>query len=194
VNKDKLVNSELTRLIKRGEQSAFELLFKLYHASLCNFARVYVKNYDVANEIVQETFIKIWEIRSTLDENLSLKAFLYKCVHNNCINYIKKEKTVIRLTEEFCLELNYRMKFLQQDTFDHYFETLSMEELEETARKAIDDLPDQCREVFLLSRFKGLTYQEIATHQNISINTVKTQLSRALQKIRFSLKNFLTIF
>jgi RNA polymerase sigma-70 factor, ECF subfamily len=185
VKKGDLLNFELTERVKQGEQVAFELLFKLYHAQLCNFAKLYVRFMDIAEEIVQDTFIKIWEIRKTLDPNQSLKALLFRCVHNNSINYIKKAKVNNKLSEEYIKEMNYRIQFLEQDTTD--FDSLAEEELEIRIQKAIDELPAQCKEIFLLSRFNEMSYQQIADQLLISVNTVKTQLSRAMQKLRYEI-------
>jgi RNA polymerase sigma-70 factor, ECF subfamily len=187
VNKKDLIDSELVRLIRRGEQSAFELLFKLHYSALSQFARIYVKRNDIAEEIVQETFIKIWEIRDSIDENRSLKAFLYKCVHNNSINFIKTEKKLIHLNEEFISELEVRFHLSSEEYSDNYFEFLASEQLSALVHDSIMKLPDQCREVFLLCRFHNQSYQEIASKLDISINTVKTQLSRAMTKLQQSL-------
>jgi RNA polymerase sigma-70 factor (family 1) len=188
VQKVELLNFELTERIKKGEQSAFKILFKLYHKPLCHFARVYVKQMDIADEIVQETFIKIWEIRHTLDETLSLKAFLYRCVHNNCINYIRKLQVDNRLSEKYVHEIKYRVQFLELGLDHSYFDELVANELDLKIQKAIDGLPEQCREIFLLSRFNDMNNRQIAEKMSVSVNTVKTQVSRALQKIRTSLK------
>jgi RNA polymerase sigma-70 factor, ECF subfamily len=184
VKKGDLLNFELTERVKQGEQVAFELLFKMHHEQLCNYARVYVKSMDIADEIVQDTFVKIWEIRTTLDPDQSLKAFLFRCVHNNCINYIKKVKVNSKLSETYVNEMKYRMQLLEQDVPESYFDMLAEEELGISIKKAIDELPAQCKEIFLLSRFNEMSYQQIADKLRISVNTVKTQLSRAMQKLR----------
>jgi RNA polymerase sigma-70 factor, ECF subfamily len=190
VHRDEILNIELTKRIKQSEHTAFELLFKMYHKQLCSYARIYVKHLDIADEVVQETFVKVWEARSTLDEHLSLKAFLYRCVHNNSINYIKKLQVSNRLTCGYVDEMKHRISLLEMETADNDFDKLATHELETYIQKAIDELPLQCREIFLLSRFKEMSYQEIADYLSISINTVKTQLSRAMQKIRSGLKDF----
>ncbi|HEY4788225.1 MAG TPA: RNA polymerase sigma-70 factor [Bacteroidales bacterium] len=190
MTKDEILNIEITKRIKQDDTSAFELLFKLYHKQLCNYARIYVKHLEISDEIVQETFVKIWEVRETLDERLSLKAFLYRCVHNNSINYIKKMQVTNRLSKDYINEMKYRMQLLELETADKYFDKFAAEELESCIQRLIDELPAQCREVFLLSRFKEMSYQEIANQMSISINTVKTQLSRALQKLRAGLSKF----
>ena len=186
MKKGDLLNFELTKKVKLGEQVAFELLFKLHHAQLCNFAHIYVRAMDIADEIVQETFITIWEIRATLNPNQSLKALLFRNVHNNCINYIKKVKVNNGLSEAYMNEMKYRMKILEQDT-GSYFDKLADDELEIRIKKAIDELPAQCKEIFLLFRFNEMNYQQIADKQRISVNAVKTQLSRAMQKLRGAL-------
>jgi RNA polymerase sigma-70 factor, ECF subfamily len=76
VKREEILHTDLIHRIKQGDQSAFELLFKLYHTPLCNYAKVYVKHIEIADDIVQETFIRIWELRSGLDPSQSLKAYL----------------------------------------------------------------------------------------------------------------------
>lgn len=188
MKKSELLNFELTERIKQSDEVAFQLVFKLYHVQLCHFAGTYVKHLDIADEIVQETFIKVWEVRSILDPHQSLKAFLYRCVHNNCVNYIKKVKVSSRLSEDYIREMKYRMQILEQNDSDDLFEKMAEDKLESAVQKAIDELPQQCREIFLLCRFKGLSYQQTADKLSISVNTVKTQLSRAMQKIRSAME------
>lgn len=183
-----LINTELALRIKQGDIKAFELLFKIYHKPLCNYAKVYVNRFDIADEIVQETFISLWNSRTTIDETKSLNSFLYKCIYNNSINFIKKAQTNRKLSEAYISEIEYRAKMLEGNYSESYFDHLTNEELENSVKNAIAQLPDQCREIFMLSRYEELTYQQIADKLNISINTVKTQLSRALQKLRHDLE------
>lgn len=183
-----MLHTELTERIKQGDQNAFELLFRQYHVPLCNYALVFVKHLDVAHEIVQETFIRIWEARYGLDSGLSLKSYLYRSVHNNCINYFKKARVYNRLSEEYQAEIQQRFEILEHDMDDSQFDNMVTEELEQTIQKSIDQLPDHCREIFILSRFHSLSYQQIAEKLSVSVNTVKTQISRALEKIRKNLK------
>ncbi len=189
MSKEKLFEGELVRLIKRGEQSAFEILFRLHYNALIHFANTYVKRSDIADEIVQETFIKIWEIRSSIDETRSIKAFLYRCVHNNCLNYIRDQKKIVYLSSEFISELEGRFQLIDENASNNYFEYLASEQLSALVHDSIMQLPDQCREVFLLCRFHDKSYQEIATQLGISVNTVKTQLSRAMAKLNDAIKS-----
>lgn len=190
MKREEILHTELIQRIKQGDQNAFELLFKLYHTPLCHYAKVYVKHIDIADDIVQDTFIRIWESRSGLDPSQSLKAYFYRCVHNNCINYLRKKQVDNRLTEEYRAEIQKRYELLERNFNESSYEKLAVQELELSIQKSIDSLPGQCREVFILSRYYDLSYQQIADKLSVSINTVKTQVSRALDKIRNDLKVF----
>lgn len=188
MDKNRLIENDLTKRVKEGDRLAFELLFKLYYSQLIRFARVYVKSTDLGEEVVHETFIKIWENRAVLDESQSIKAYLYRSVHNNCINHLKKLKFGQRLALEYIRELETRAEIIQQATGDSYFDEISKNELVIKIKNAVDNLPLQCKEVFLLNRISDLTYQQIAEKLGLSVNTVKTQLSRALHKIKTEIK------
>ena len=183
----KLLDFELILRIKQGDKIAFELIFYLFHSQLRNYAKSYVKRSDIADELVQEVFIKLWESRNTLDEKLSVKGFLYKCVHNQCLNYIRNARVSRRMSEAYIQELRYIMQILEMDTSESWPDESEPENIEKQIHDIINDLPRQCREIFIMSRFNELSYQEIADNLLLSVNTVKTQIKRALQKIRSSL-------
>ena len=182
----KLLDFELIRKIKEGDKIAFEILFYIFHNQLYNYAVTFVKRKDIAEEIIQETFIKLWDIRYTLDETLSVKSFLYRCVHNQCLNYIRNMQIDKRLTAAYIDEIKYRFQIIDSEPMDDWFDENEMDRLNLKIHQIIDELPGQCREIFILSRFKNLSYQEIADTMFLSINTIKTQIKRALQKIRSS--------
>lgn len=184
VKKDELLNYELAERIKQGEKTAFELVFKLYYKLLQNFACVYLRNTYLSAEIVQETFIKIWETRSSIDPGKSLKAYLYRCVHNNCINFCKKAEVNSRQTKEYLKELSYRLSLLELNPEDNDQSFFTNEQRIQAIQNTIDTLPLQCKEIFLLIRFENLTYNQVAEKLSISVNTVKTQLQRAMARLR----------
>jgi len=138
----------------------------------------------LADEIVQETFIKIWESKHQLQIKLSLRSYLYRCVHNNCINYIKSAAVTLKHNEEFNKEITYHANLATLNFSEEILENIISEEMEISFERKINELPAQCRDIFILSRYDQLTYQEIAQKLNLSINTVKTQISRALDKLR----------
>lgn len=181
---------ELIRGIAEGNNILFEFVFRKYYNGLCIFAQAIVKNSHIAEEIVQDTFLKILEQSSKLQIHTSLKAFLYQSVHNNCINFLKSEKTKLKHSEEWKNEILLHAEISLLNFSEELLDKLASNELADYMLKHIHDLPAQCKEVFLLSRDYQLTYPEIASRLGISVNTVKTQILRALDKLRDALKNF----
>jgi len=174
--------------IKTGDEKAFETLFKKINGSLCYYALQITKDQFVAQEIVQDVFLKIWQTRETIVIRGSFKAYLYLMTHNLAINTLIKnntrKNTVIELISndlwkntEAVLEMN---PFL--------LEKLEAEETNRTIEKAINKLPQQCRDVFSLSRFDNKTNKEIAYLLNITESTVRTHIFRALEKIEKALE------
>jgi RNA polymerase sigma-70 factor (family 1) len=169
---------------KQRQQPAFESLFRTYYAVLCTFAFDFVNRRELAEEIVQDTFLKIWEKYAELDIQVSEKAYLYRAVQNNCLNYIKQNKVREQYGSEQLQQLESRISLFSLSSGHSPAEKLEQSELELIAEKAIRKLPPQCQDVFRLSRFEQLSYPEISRHLGISINTVKTQMTRALQRLR----------
>lgn len=163
---------------------SFESLFKTYYSVLCTFAYDFVNRHDLAEEIVQDTFMKIWEKYDDLDIQVSEKAYLYRAVQNNCLNFIKQNKIKTQYSNELMQQLESRIALFSLSSAHSPEEKLEQSELEQLAEKAIRKLPPQCQDVFRLSRFEQLSYPEISRHLGISINTVKTQMTRALQRLR----------
>jgi len=162
----------------------FESLFKTYYPALCTFAYDFVNRHDLAEEIVQDTFLKIWEKYEDLDIQVSEKAYLYRAVQNNCLNFIKQNKIRAQYNTELFQQLESRIALFSLSSPPSAAEKLEQSELEQLAENAIRKLPPQCQDVFRLSRFEQLSYPEISRHLGISINTVKTQMTRALQRLR----------
>ncbi len=163
---------------------AFEGIFKAHYAALCTFAFDFVNRHELAEEIVQDTFLKVWERYEDLDIQVSVKAYLYRAVQNNCLNYIKQDRIRARYGHELLQQLESRITLMNMPAAPTPAERLESAELEHMAEKAIRKLPPQCQDVFRLSRFEQLSYPEISRHLGISVNTVKTQMTRALQRLR----------
>ena len=176
----------LIKEIRKGNKNAFELVFKKYYSSLCVYAKKYSQNDKIAEEIVSRFFFTFYQKRETLNIETSLRSYLYRSVRNTALNYLRENARMTVGSEEESI--------LKGITYsDSVHETLIGKELEETINKAIDNLPDQCKSIFVKSRFEGKKYKEIATELNISINTVETQMSRALQKLRKDLQEYMHI-
>jgi len=176
--------AELITGMKEGNKFVFSFIFKTYYSPLCAYAATIIKFPHLAEEVVQEAFIKIWENHQQIQVDLSLRAYLYRCIHNHCLNYIKSLKVSQKRSDEVVKEITYHAGLMTQNFSEGLLDKLVSEELEQIFDEEINNLPEQCREVFSLSRYNQLTYPEIAEKLNISVNTVKTQMSRALDKLR----------
>jgi RNA polymerase sigma-70 factor (ECF subfamily) len=175
---------ELLILDVNIDKRLLELLFKLYYPRLCAYATTFIKVPDLAEEIVQETFIKLWENRASIKVDVSFKAYIFKSVHNNCINYLKRSNGIKLQSKQMVDDLLYHNDLTLQNFSSDIIDNLVSEELESRLKNALNELPAQCRNIFIMNRFDQLTYSEIAKELDISINTVKTQMKRAIKKLR----------
>jgi len=157
----------------------FEIIFKNRFSSLCNLAFTVVKNADVAKDVVQQVFMKLWHKREDLNIQGTIEAYLYRMVINTALNHIEKEKKYTRLETT---NLKYT------DLAETLENTSSVEDREHKVRKAIKDLPPQCQTVFSLSRFEDLSNKEIAGHLGISVKAVEKHITIALKTLRIKLQ------
>ncbi len=176
---------EYWQLIKEGNKQTFELVFRSYYQPLCNYARPIIKDPDEAEEVVQNVFYNIWNKRETLEISVSLKAYLYRAVQNDCLNRIKHGKVRAVYASDYQSMMNGAA----------YKGTAALEgkELQAQIDLAIDSLPEQCGIVFRMSRFEFLKYNEIAEKLNISVKTVENHMGKALRLLRERLKDYLPL-
>ena len=168
-----------------GDITAFEMIFKTYYQPLCNYAFTFLRDKEEAEEIVQTTFLSVWEKHNTLAIRTSVKPYLYAMVRNACLNVIKHEKIKQKhVVEEIALA---------SPSHESVAQTVASNELEVKIQEAMEHLPEQCRLVFKLSRFEELKYSEIAQQLGISIKTVENHMGKALKIMREQLKDYLPI-
>lgn len=174
--------NNLAQALRRGEAAAFDAVFRQWYAPLCRYAcRLADGDMDEAEDLVQQAFVKLWEYRGRLDVSWSLKAYLYKTVHNACLNRLRAGKVRSKYLDFNAQQLN-DMYTPPDDTSP---------ELLERFQRAMEALPPQCRHIFELSRFETLKYREIADQLGISIKTVETQMGKALRLMRTQLADYL---
>ena len=187
------LEQKLIESIKQGNVKSFELIFKSYYSRLCRYARNYVRDKVIAEDLVKDTFIKIWENRSQVTIKSSLSGYLFRSVHNNCVNYITRHSKHLNILNESDLQ-DISAELIHPLSPDYPVANLIAKELEEKIKQSVQALPDQCREIFILSRIDDLSHEEIAKKKDISANTVKVQIYRALIKLREDLKEYLPAF
>jgi RNA polymerase sigma-70 factor (ECF subfamily) len=174
-------DKELYLKLKDGDERAFKALFQKYYSAMCHFARQFLNDSEMAEETVQELFVRIWEKRSTLNIETSVKHYFFRSVRNQCLNQIQHQK-IRQQYANVVKESSYQ----KIDPEQCYIEVNLMERIE----KSIQSLPAKRQEIFRLSREQGLKYKEIAEELNISIKTVEAQMGLALKYLREDLKEF----
>ena len=162
------------------------MIFRTYYRSLCQYAYSFLSDKDEAEEIVQSTFISVWEKRGALQIETSFKSYLYRMVRNACLNEIKHEKVKQQ-------HAAYQVAF-GESSVESVNQTVIRNELEWKIQEAMKTLPEQCRLVFQLSRFEELKYAEIAEQLQISVKTVENHMGKALKMMREQLKEYLPLF
>ena len=183
-------DQELLKRIKQNDKKAFEIVFREYFHVLHEYANFYLNSSVLAEDIVQDIFLKLWDCRERLTIHSSLKGYLFRCIHNKCIQYlrhkvVKQNHGVIHQSKLEEAQLMNRL----------YFESgltkLIENDIESLVNKAINDLPDKTREIYILSRHKYLKNREIATKMNLTEKSVEYHITRALESIRLYLKDYL---
>jgi RNA polymerase sigma-70 factor, ECF subfamily len=167
------------------DERTFETLFRSNFSGLCRFAKGYVKNEGAAREIAQDAFVSLWEKRDSIDLTKQVKSYLSVTVRNKCLNYLRDHK-------KFSSDLLALEDLPGEALFDQPDKMVEME-IRIRIDQAIDELPEKCREIFRLNRFGNMKYKEVAEHLGISVKTVETQMSKALQHMRIRLAEYLPL-
>jgi len=165
----------LLNRIRKGDEQAFEQIFKSYYPHLVLFAQKYLGDRDLSESLVQDVFVRMWEKRQELDIR-SLKGFLVVTVRNKCNNELKHQKVV--------RDYERREDYHQVEELPDYNDEVYLNKINEV----IELLPTERKRIFRMSRMEGLKYREIADKLNISPKTVEAQMGKALKFLREQLK------
>ncbi|MGV8134098.1 MAG: RNA polymerase sigma-70 factor [Mangrovibacterium sp.] len=187
--------SELTDFLllrfKNGDELAFEKVFKSNHSQIVGFCSQFIHDRDKAKSLAQEAFINLWLNREKIETLNGIKAFLFTYARSTCLNYIRHRKIISKYED---IQLQSKEDQLNREVLESFdFNSLEFTELEDLIMKAINDLPDQCRRVFMLSRFEGKMNKEIGADLNISVKSVEANMTRALKSLRADLAEYLPV-
>ncbi|MEN6456884.1 MAG: RNA polymerase sigma-70 factor [Prolixibacteraceae bacterium] len=169
--------------LKEGQEKAFDFIFRQYYKSLCAQAHLYTQDLDLSQSLVQDCFIKLWEIREQAAGIENLSSWLVVAVRNKCVDYIRRHKR----------EATLKKTPDQYDENQDSDRLLLSREFEERLVQALNQLPARCRIAFEYSRFESLTYTEIASKMNVSVKAVEALVSRSLKILRVELKDYLSL-
>ncbi len=175
--KAKVVNMQLVKLVNKAN---FEQWFNDYYDGMLRYCQTMIRDVNEAEDIVQSVFMDVWNDRAGLEIHTSVQAYLYKGVYFKCMNKIKAEKVAT--------------KYVQQKSDVHtQGDPAIYEEVAALIDEGISALPEQCRKIFMLNRFEGMRYNEIATKLNLSPKTIENQMGKALKTMRAALSEYLQI-
>lgn len=177
-------DNSLFEKVKQGHRDAFETLFRENYSHLCAYANTFVRDVHASQDLVQEFLFHIWLKREEITIDVPLRAYLFRSVHNRCLNLLKHNK----------IKDKHRDDSLKQYREEVYENTDSeTNELHQKIRQTIDKLPPERRKIFIMHRYDELKYKEIAEKLDISIKTVENQIGKALSFLRDELKNYLPV-
>lgn len=167
------------------DERAFEQVYKKYFKDLHSYAWNLVKDEAIAEGIVQNVFLKLWERAENLHFQQAPAPYLYRSVHNESLNHLKHKK----------VRLAYDAYAMKQQVYEKSSATskVQLSELQQKIQVALNDLPQQCRTIFQMSRFREMKYQEIADELGLSVKTVEAQMGKALKVMRKKLADYLPI-
>jgi RNA polymerase sigma-70 factor (ECF subfamily) len=166
------------RLLRQGNNAGLRALFDKYYVVLCRYVSTIIGDHEAAEDVVQSIFIYLWEHHDSIDIHTDIKKYLFTAAKNKALNWLRDNSRFTSLSPE--------------ETDISIYEDLSveMEELHNLIEKAIQNLPDKCKEIFQLSRDEELTYKEIASLKGISQKTVEAQIHIAIKKLRLYLSKY----
>lgn len=178
-----LVEKVLISKFRAGDHLAFSNIFNAYYPDLVIFASRFTNDLMDSEEIVQDSFVKLWEKRESININISLKSYLLKIIHNKCIDWLRHNK-IMQTHNRYVMENSPRFEY---DT-DNY---VLYSELQQQLEAALCKLPEEILEAFHMNRYKGLKYHEIAKVLGVSVRTVEVRIGKALGMLRNHLKDYM---
>ena len=170
-----LLKSEIC-LFRDGDVNAFEKVYERYVDRLYFYVLKLVKSPEIAEEIVQGVFVKIWEIRSKINLELSFEAFIYRITRNHTLNYLKRQAYENRFKKQLIPIYNKGVNATENHVI--------LNETSKIIHQAIDKLPEKRQTIYRMSRLEGLDHDGIATKLGISKNTVKVQIVKASKFVK----------
>lgn len=172
----------LWNTVVNDDEKAFEKLFSLFYPALSVYARRYIEEQSVREDIVQDVFAMLWESRKKLSIKTSVRSYLVLSVRNLCLNYLKKEG----------LNRQYQ-EFISKEEGIHDNDVYLASELYALFEQALNKLPETYRLIFEMHRFEGKNYDEIARELNISVRTAKRHKSQVIEILKNELKDYLPL-
>lgn len=172
---------QLFNRIKQNDKDSFEVLFKRYYSNLCYFASSFIHDNEAAEDIVQEFFTYVWHRRKSITISSSFKNYVYQSIRNRSLNYLKRIASRSEFKEQY-----EQLSSLKYNISDFHLEY----SLKKSIEKCINEMPQKQKQIYLLSKYKGLKNLEIANQLDISVKTVEAYITKSYKDLRVALKDF----
>ena len=179
--------SDIIKGLKAGHDTAYKYLYERHYKALFAAAFEYVNDAMVSEMIVSDVIYAIWLNRESLEINTSLRKYLAKSVHNRSLNYLAQSERQHALRDH----VGQRIETEQAEDTNNPLTQLIVEELDKKINDSIEALPEQTRQIFCMSRFNDMKYEEIARETGVSVDVVKYHIKSALARLRVALKDYL---
>ena len=189
----RLSDGNILKMLRKGDEAAFEVVFKSFYSKLYAFSKEYVTDSAVAENIVQDAFMVLWNKKTDLQEQTNLNAYLYTVVKNLSLKHLR-HISVSAAYQQHEKSKKDELDLNIQALNDLETSRLAVKEIEQIIEETLNELPPRCREVFEMSRFSGMKNREIADELGISEKAVEANISRALKTLKISLKDYLPVF
>lgn len=173
----------IIKQLRDGNEKVFEQIVREYWPRMFKFALIYTQNNETSQELVQDTFLVLWNNRAILKDNTNLITYLMVVLRNKCLNLLEQTRIRQLYIEEIDDETIYQRANLYV-LHDEASQIVESEDLHKAIERALSKLPEKTREIFMLSRYDGLKNQQIAETKNISQKTVEYHISKALQILK----------
>ncbi len=182
---------QLLRKIRNGDEVAFKVIYNNYYPRLYFFILEFIPLKDLAENIVQDTFITLWNKRRELREDTNLASYLFSVAKNNCLYRLRDSRYKQKLFSNSLNVGEFQLNTEALAAIDT--STFSFQEIEQIIEKTLEGLPPQCRRVFELSRFEDLRNREIAEELDVSVKTVEGHITKSLKILKEALKDYLPL-
>lgn len=188
-------DQNIASLIRDGDISSFELLYEMYSSSLLWFSYSFIRDKTICEDVVQDSFMAIWQQRSTFSSDMNIKNYVMTIVRNKSISKLRE---IIKMRQQSINELTAEDYYLQRKLMsleDISCSTIDLDTIKNQIIDSLKTMPEGDRMVFIMSRYEYLNNEEIADRMNIAIKTVEKRMTKVLKKLRSTLKdNYIFVF
>jgi RNA polymerase sigma-70 factor, ECF subfamily len=178
-------DKDIIQRIKQGDKDVFRTIYDNYYHRMKLYAKSYVDDQDTAEDIVQELLFHLWEKRLEIDISTSLSSYLYRAVHNRCIQYLRHKKVVARYEDRHLLKIK------EAEIMSHHEYDFSFYEIENIRERIFNSLSPKTKKIFQLSRNEDKNNKEIAETLDLSVKSVEYHITKALKSFQLALKDYI---